>query len=409
MYSETRNLKGKHDTMQLNIPKRVQTRVFAFPTTARLRCFFLIQQHYLLLSCAMLALLGTSNRMLAASNSASLPLHTRVVITLKNGDVLSGEVASESEQVIVLSTELMGTVSVPRVATSVITPSAPPQQSADQTSQMLQQHTEGTSSPQEPSAKVPGARANPDQLYLSKLKISASLLESTQQQQTYNGELQLVKNWHSAKRNWSHQRSLLVLSPTYDDKNSTKGATVTHNYNGVFQHIVFSPKSSLYFPVLVNLYSNNSLGIYLQQAYGGGIGKTWDFGVDPNTHEPKKGSLELTGDLRFIGEHFYRPAKPAAPIPSLGLLASGLSERYGFPLTAFNAGAKISETIEFVPVFSQADAWQAHGIVEISVPFTKQLSFVASAFDNYMQNTPPTFRKNYFKTTIGLQYSPTAK
>ena len=352
------------------------------------------------LSCLLLVLLtlvGISLAQTQQPEQLATQASRRIVVTLTNGDIISGELAEESADSVTIRQAVLGQVQIPRsgISRAVVGNDASQTQTISGT--LLQQSSLATSSPQlQPTPSTATAGPLTDKLVVAKFKLSTGLLLSSQKQQSYSGELDLVKTWHSSTKGWGHQRSLLLLSPSYDDKTSSKGANITRNYNAIFQHLVFTPTDGLYVPVLINFYSNNSLGIYLQQVYGAGLGKAF-------------GALELHADLRFIGEHFLPPAAPSSPIPSRGLVGTGLSERYDLSLASLMAGAKLTETLEFVPVFNISDAWQAHGIVEISLPFTKQLSFVVSAFDNYVQNAPPTFRKNYFKTTIGFQYSPAKK
>jgi hypothetical protein len=333
----------------------------------------------------------------AQSQAVKDAIKPRATVTLSNGDVISGDLVAESTDRITVRNPVVGNVEIPRNGISAINRLSETQLSSSRDfkiESVAQQNSIETSSPQTQPAKATGASTG---FVLSKLKISLSLLGATQKQQTYSGELDLTKNWHTDKKGWPHQRSLLILSPTYDDKrNPAKPpANITRNYNAILQHMFYTSSDNLYVPLLANLYHNNSLGIYLQQTYGGGVGRTF-------------GALELDADLRFIGEHLYTPPKSSKPIESLGLIGAGLSERYDLSLGKIKAGAKLTQSLEFVPVFDHAGAWQGHGIVGISIPFTQQLSFVVSAFDNYVQNAPPTFNKNYFKTTVGIQYSPAA-
>lgn len=341
------------------------------------------------LTCILVALFATTSPAQSAGSADQKDGH--VVIRLVNGDVISGELASQSKDDLSIVSEVLGRIQIERRMISGIEPGAATVASPV-TQALRQQNSVTSSSPQK--VETPAVSSvSPDKLKIAKLKISTGLLLSTQRQESYSGELDLVKGWHSDQKGWMHQRSLLLLSPSYDDKTSLKGANITHNYNGILQHTIFTSSENLYVPVMLNFYSNNSLGIYLQQTYAAGVGKTM-------------GALEVNADLRFIGEHFYAPAQPNPRAPSLGLVGTGLSERYDFSLSSLVPGAKLTETMEFVPVFNEKDAWQGHGIVELALPFTKQLSVVLSAFDNYVENAPATFRKNYFKTSIGLQYTP---
>jgi hypothetical protein len=154
--------------------------------------------------------------------------------------------------------------------------------------------------------------------------------------------------------------------------------------------MIFLNSDSLYVPITADLFRNNSLGVYFEQSYGAGLGTL------------RKNGLELDADIRFIGEHFY------GVTPSLSLVGSELQEQYEFNLPA---GFVFFETLDYVPVFNASHAWQGKAVAGLLKPivFTPKLSFSAMVTDDYIENAPPTFRKNYVKTTVGLTFSPGTK
>jgi hypothetical protein len=224
---------------------------------------------------------------------------------------------------------------------------------------------------------------------IAKLKIQTAIVNSTKDDYNLGGELDVVGQWHPTDSGWPHQRTLLQLVPSYDDKRTSKpfSANITRDYDANLQHLFFLNSNRTYAYLLTDFYVNNSLGIYLQQSYGGGFGAL-------------HGNLELDADVRFVGEHFY------APSPSASLVGSSLSERYYIPIDFVAKGATISEVGQVLPVFNKSAAWQLHGILELNLPITKKLSFAASVFENYVENTPASFRQSYFKAGVGLQFTP---
>jgi hypothetical protein len=225
---------------------------------------------------------------------------------------------------------------------------------------------------------------------ISKFAVNTALLEATQKQQTYGAELDLLRSWNARSDGWPHQRTLIELIPNYNDsrKNAKVGsATVTQEYEGTAQHLFFLSSSNSYVTLLADEYRNNSLGLYFQQSYGGGVGAIFH-------------NVELNADLRFIGQHYYVPYK------STNLVGSELSERYQIPLNFLRAGASITETGIVIPVFNASKSWQAKGVVILTIPLTKTLSFTTNAGDYYVENTPDAYHKNYFKDSAGIQYTP---
>jgi len=225
--------------------------------------------------------------------------------------------------------------------------------------------------------------------------ISAAFLSSLQHQQTYSTKINLVRTWNPASEDWPRERTRIELNPSYDEKrknNKPGSATITQDYFGRFQQLFFFKGEKLFATATADLFRNNSLGIYFEQAYGGGVGTLL-------------GGLELDADLRFIGEHFYSVS------PSLGLFGTELEERYTFDLgkncVALNKRcASVTETGMFTPAFNATGAWQTKAEVFLTVPMSAKFSFKADLTDNYIENAPPSFRKNYLKTTLGVSFTP---
>jgi hypothetical protein len=223
------------------------------------------------------------------------------------------------------------------------------------------------------------------------ISVNAGFLSATQHQQTYGGDILLFKNWNLFPKacGWSHQRTFLELTPSYDDKKGKKPpANITQNYDGRIQHLFFL-KSDRYFSSLDgDFYHNNSLGIYFQQTYAAGIGALF-----LNNH------VELGGGLAVLGEHFYPPAR------SVSLLGTRLSERLSIPLNLIPGKPTLSETGVFIPVFNESDAWQVRGVVTLFWALPKGLSINIKTFDDYLRNAPSAFTKNYVKTSLSIGYT----
>jgi hypothetical protein len=228
---------------------------------------------------------------------------------------------------------------------------------------------------------------------LDSAKISVAFLEATQTDQNYGGSVTSFRTWNADDQGWPYQRTLVELQASYDDKrkNSKPGsANITQEYDGMLQHLMAIKSSDFYAATVADLYHNNSLGLYFEQSYGGGFGGIW--------HD-----FELNADLRFIGQHFY------GANPSTSLIGSQLSERRTIPLSFIKQGVKLVQTGKYTPVFNMSAAWQLFGRLQFVAPITTKLQFVADVSDSYVENAPSPFRKNYLKTTLGLQFTPNPK
>jgi hypothetical protein len=101
--------------------------------------------------------------------------------------------------------------------------------------------------------------------------------------------------------------------------------------------------------------------MYLEQDYGGGIG------FYPVRSDRQ--SLELTGDLIHVSEHFY------GYVPSASFAAAALREKYTIKLPEINKlPVTLSEHFAFVPPFNQSNSRQLIGGATVSMPITASWS-----------------------------------
>lgn len=246
-----------------------------------------------------------------------------------------------------------------------------------------------------PSSGCAGGSVGVDGFKLAKAGASVAVLQATQEQRTVSSQLLALYNWHTTSNGtstcgWPRQRSVADLNASYDSKRSASSApqNITRNYSGKFQQQVFLASNASFAYARADLYSNNSLGVHLTQSYGGGVGYA-------------RGPFEVDGDLRYIDENFL----PAGDTHHL--VGAGLSGRYDLSLDALLAGANLAATITAVPVFNESDAWFGNATIGLLLPFNGGAwGVTVIAEDNYVRNAPAGFRRNYFKTTIGLAYSP---
>lgn len=327
------------------------------------------------------------------------------VVVFKNGDVLRGKVASADSVKVVFSNPSVNTLSLKWVDLKSVEihhkvrifSSAKPREIENATMTVasaastlnlrIQELGGGNAFTLEDVTQLGVPAPVP---WLQQFTINTAFVTSTQHQQTYGAKVVLLHTWHPDVLGWPRERTRVELLPSYDEKrkNSSPGAaTITEDYFGRLQQMFFILGDKFYATATADLFRNNSLGVYFQQGYGGGVGTLLN-------------GLELDADVRFIGEHFYNVS------PSLGLVGTELEQRYSFVL---GKGITLSESGVFLPVFNADRAWQAKGVVDLRIPFTPKWGFSIGLADNYIENAPPTFRKNYLKTTVGLGYSPSGK
>lgn len=218
---------------------------------------------------------------------------------------------------------------------------------------------------------------------LSKATASASILDATQTQQTYQSEVVFTGQRHPELCGWPHQRTLVELLGSYDSKQSKDKphSALTRVAELSAQHLLFGRDNARYVFLSTDAYHNSALGIYAQESFGAGIGRLF-------------GRAEFTAGVRGINQRFD-------DLKSTELIGIQLSCR----ATTTIGRLVLSEMLQVTPV-NKSDSWQGRGILTLTAPIGKGFSLAATAFDDYVANAPERFDKNYFKTTIGIQYSP---
>lgn len=223
---------------------------------------------------------------------------------------------------------------------------------------------------------------------LAKELVQLDILRATQSQQTYKGEILAVGDWRATACGPLEQRTRINLIASYDAKQGTKPGSIVNRVGDLrFQHLVFGSDVMRYVSANADTYHNTSLAIYLQQAVGIGVGRVFN-------------RLELSADVRAVEQRFYDEKAHTLVGTLLGL-------RYSRAVGT----ATIVPMIEVLPVFNKANAWQARSSVSLIAPLNKSktLGLTVTAVDDYVDNVPARFRKNYLKIGVGVQFSPAAK
>jgi Protein of unknown function, DUF481 len=224
----------------------------------------------------------------------------------------------------------------------------------------------------------------------------ATLVSGTQTQQTVGAQIYIRRNQNPNAIDWQHETTTLILEANNSLTEQVGTTSIrTHTYDGSLTHQVYLWRG-LFLDGLAEGYHNSSLNLYLQQSYGGGLGR--------NLYKDDRNTLEAGADFLYIAEHFY------SGVPSVSFAGVRLHEGYTFSIAYIHdTPLVLAETASYTPAFNQKKAWQARGGVTLSVPMTKTLSATLAFNDNYLENAPNA-RKNYATSSIGLTYTfPTPK
>jgi hypothetical protein len=258
--------------------------------------------------------------------------------------------------------------------------------------------------------QTPKLKSTPDSSFFVGLNAPESVVDGTQSQDTFGGTFRVLHNepdlckpasWFSAlEATANHNRAYKVQS----------AAIVTDTYDGTvsLKNSVTSTGRVAGYGV-VDLFGNSSLGIGMQQSYGGGISAVlFSNGCDgTNARLPKNYQLSVNGDvsIRYIHQRLYAPSGP------LDLAGMRINEGLVYvPLFMAKDGSQknrfeIDESIWATPMLNDARAIQAGGSVALSVPVGKSLSMALTEEDDFINNAPKAKRKNYVKSGVTITYT----
>jgi hypothetical protein len=362
-----------------------------------MKCFFLGSQGLAAVLFLFNPTGGTAHAQSAApcAPATQVAVGDSIALTMKNGDLVKGNVASVDATTIGLNSDNFARISVDRSKVAAV--------------------GECPAVPQAP----PGSIASPDIGPKTLPSIPSHGMEALTVSMGYTGSASRDESYSAAptfyalKRNADGlllARTLLSLSASYDDKwkATPNSSNVTQVYSGKLQEL-FMVGGSGAFVVSGNAYSNNSQGIIMDQAYGAGGALTFAYPKDKNAYS------EFDFDVRGIHDEMY------APGPTVLLAGSNLSFSFSqcFPLPGSGPTCQVpsgagqsakSSSIAIkggvVPVFNRADSWQAYGTFDAFRPVTSTWSVGLTAVDNYFEIAPKGFNKNYVKIGVSIKYVP---
>jgi hypothetical protein len=215
-----------------------------------------------------------------------------------------------------------------------------------------------------------------------------SLVEATQESQTFSGAVTLVRAEPTASWLNPSSRTLIDLSGSYGTLNQPGTAEIKTDilHGDAERDQYFSPR--LFAFARVALDHNFSQNLDLQQSYGGGLGWT----------VIKTGTAEL--DLKVAMDYIRQTFQISSADQSL--VGSTFSEIY---TRKFVHGIVFNEQISATPAWNDTAAYSATGTAGLTLPVHKRFSLAITSLDTFLNDPPPGFKKNSFQLTMGLTYA----
>ena len=214
-----------------------------------------------------------------------------------------------------------------------------------------------------------------------------SLVTATQKSETFTSAVHLVRanpdeNWLAARN-----RTLFNFVSSYGkvhEPTTPEVKTDLIHFDGERDEYL----SSRLYALEQAAYDHNfSLGLTLQQTYGGGLGWT--------VVKSARQTLDVKASGSYMSQQF-------ADATNKNLIGSIFAETYHRDLFG---GIKFDEQITAIPAWNKTEAFSANGGAGITIPLKKGLGFNLSALDTFLNDPPAGFRKNSFQFTTGVTYA----
>jgi hypothetical protein len=226
------------------------------------------------------------------------------------------------------------------------------------------------------------------------------MINGTQSQQTFGGLLDLeVKDDKGLINDFdltvvgSHMRTWKLHSPSIEVDSFEGAVKPTH-------WITASQSWGLY--LIADEFFNSSLGVALEQSYGGGTSFYFRHTL-PKTASGSSRSLVHSGliDLRYFNERLYssEPAIHLAGVhidQKLSYRLGGESDRKKLDKYVISAHGWLNE------MFNDFHAMQGYANVGISFPVKRSLCLSFAEEDYYLENVPAAHLRNYLSSKVTL-------
>jgi putative salt-induced outer membrane protein YdiY len=329
------------------------------------------------------------------------------VVTLKNGDRISGTLVTIKGGTLQLKSDILGALSIPmdKVATysvdkpaAVIVKGKEPVQGAVQLSPSGDWQVKTNGGEQTiPAAKVDTIMpedtyqvmmATPKvwQAWKGGASLGESIQHGNQETNTFTTTISAVRERPAGPIFKKHLRTnfglATLLSHADQDSSSVTSHTITTNLR---QDYLFSPSDFVFGVGQLDHISTE--GLYLRQTVGGGFGR--DVITSPRT------TFSLIGGMTYQHEKFFTGAFDST--------ANGLvGETFG---RQFSKRLRLDHSLSFYPNFSQLGEYRFDTTTAVSLKLSHRLSANASVIDLFLSNPPPGNKTNNITFSTGIGYS----
>jgi len=336
------------------------------------------------------------------------------VVTLKNGDRVTGTLVTIKGGTLHLKADILGDLSIPmdKVATysvanpvAVITkgkepvqgtlelaPSGDWQVKSNGQTETIAAASVDTIMPADAYHSLVVVRPKPWQAWKGNATLGESIQRGNQQTNTFTTTIDAVRERPAAPIFQKHTRAnfgFTTLLSHADEPGGSSSSTISitsHTLSGnLREDFLFTPSNFVF--ALAQIDHISTEGLYLRQTFGGGFGKD----VVKNSHT----TFSLIGGITYQHEHFIiGPSNDNAS----GLFGERLGEQ-------FTKRIRLDHGLNFYPNFSQSGEYRFDTSTSLSVRLNNRLSLNTGVIDLYLSNPPAGNQRNNITFSTGIGYS----
>jgi len=331
------------------------------------------------------------------------------VVTLKNGDRVTGTLVTIKGGTLQLKSAILGDLSIPMAQVASYSTEQPvalvrkDQEPVRGTLELLpsgnwQVKANGqaqTFTPADVSLIMPaedyhkkyeGPAPKPWQAWKGTAALGESLSRGNQDTNTFTTTINAVRERPETINFERHFRSTFsfatLLSHAEEDGSNVTSHTLT---TGLREDYLFSPRGFAFGVSQIDHISTQ--GLYLRQTYGGGFGA--DVIKHPNT------TFSLIGGLTYQHEHFIM----GAPVEGIDGL---IGEVFG---RQFSKRVRLDHNLTFYPDLSHGGQYRFDTTTVFAYKLNNRLALTTSFIDLYLSNPPAGSHQNNVTLAVGVGYS----
>jgi hypothetical protein len=220
------------------------------------------------------------------------------------------------------------------------------------------------------------------------ITLGIAVTSATQDSQSYTGSLALTRVVPDETWIDPRTRTSLNLNEAYGEvtEPGTPSIKTSLFHGDIGQAWYLNPR--VYLLASAAFDHSYSQGLDLQQNYGGGIGLVL---IKDAIQE-----FDFTATMNYIDQRFVDSSL------NENLIGSSFGESY---MRHLPRKIVLTESGTFTPAWNNTNAYTAVANASLAFPVYHRFGFSLAALDSFINNPPPTFKKNSFQITVGATYS----